>query len=117
MFGVLLPYLKGIRTPIKGVVFGLIPGVIYAADAAIRHTLNVAPYPTFITDGLLAVSIFATVGVLLDLDTLRSRKNERLISSIYRLGSVRVAVAYLTTLIVVGIGIWQAFYLTGQTAE
>jgi hypothetical protein len=117
MFGVLLSYLKGIRTPIKGTVFGLIAFAAFAADAAVRHALGVASNPAFIIDGLLAVALFTTVGLRLDICTLRKHNNEGLMSSIYRLGSVRVAVTYATTLIIVGVGIWQAVYLTDQTSQ
>jgi hypothetical protein len=118
MFGVLLPYLKGIRTPVKGIVFGLIAFAAYAADAAVRHALGVTPYNTFIVDGLFAMALLATVGLLLDIETLRKHHGDQgLISNIYRLGAVRVAVTYATTLIIVGVGVWQTVYLTGQSAQ
>ena len=117
MFGVFVPYLRGIRTPVKGIVFGLAGFAAFAADAGVRHVLGVAPYPTYIIDGLLGVALFATTGLLLDIRALRNHNDQGLISSIYRLGSVRVAVTYATTLIIVAVSLWQAVYLTGQTAQ
>jgi hypothetical protein len=117
MFGVLSAYLRGIRTPVKGAIFGLIAFAAFASDAGIRNALGVTPYPTFVVDGLLAVALFATTGLLLDICTLRIHNDQGLIGSIYRLGSVRVAVTYATTLIIVGVSLWQAVYLTGQTSQ
>lgn len=118
MFGVLLPYLRGSRAPIKGIIFGLVAFAAYAADAAVRHALNVTPYNTFVMDGLFTVALFATVGLLLDIRTLRDHSNEQgLINTLYRLGSVRVAITYATTLIVVGVGIWQTIYVANQTEQ
>lgn len=117
MFGVLSAYLRGIRTPLKGAMFGLIAFAAFASDAGIRNVLGVTPYPTFVVDGLLAVALFATAGLLLDICTLRTHNDQGLIGSIYRLGSVRVAVTYATTLIIVGVSLWQAVYLTGQTTQ
>lgn len=117
MFGILVPYLRGIRTPVKGIVLGLISFAAFAADAGVRHALGVTPYPTFTIDGLLAVALFATVGLLLDIRTLRSYNDRGLMSSIYRLGSIRVGVTYATTLVIVAISLWQAIYLTGQTSQ
>jgi hypothetical protein len=69
-------------------------------------------------DGLFAIALFGTMGILLDIRTLRNHSNDQgLISTIYRLGSLRVAVTYITTLIVVGVGIWQTVYVTNQTAQ
>jgi hypothetical protein len=117
-FGVLLPYLRADRAPIKGAVFGSIAFAAFAADAAVRHALGVSPYSTFVIDGLLAIALFATVGVLLDLRTVRDHTgDQQLISSLYRIGSMRGAVTYATTLIVVGVGIWQTVYLAGQTSQ
>ncbi len=117
-FGVALPYLRGTRTPIKGVIFGLVAFASYAADAALRHALHMAPYQTFAIDGLMAIVLFATVGLLLDIRTLQNYDQDQgLIASLYRLGSMRVAVTYATTLLIVGIGIWQDIYLTGQSAQ
>jgi len=117
-FGVALPYLRGTRTPIKGVIFGLVAFASYAADAALRHALHMAPYQTFAIDGLMAIVLFATVGLLLGIRTLQNYDQDQgLIASLYRLGSMRVAVTYATTLLIVGIGIWQDIYLTGQSAQ
>jgi hypothetical protein len=118
VFGVLLPYLRGMRTPIKGFILGLIAFAAFAADAAVRHALDVNPYNTFVMDGLFAIALFVTVGLLLDVRTLRNHSDDQgLISTLYRLGSMRVAVTYATTLIVVSVGIWQTIYLTNQTAQ
>ncbi len=117
LFGALVPYLRGVRTPLKGVTFGLIAFAAFAADAGARHLLGVAPYPTYVVDGLLAVALFATTGLLLDLRTLRNYNDQELLGGIYRLGSVRVAVTLVTTLVVVGVSLWQAVYLAGQTAQ
>jgi len=117
MFGVLLSYFRGVRTPVKGLVFGLIGFAAFAADAGIRHAVGLAPYPTFMVDGLLAIALFATVGLLLDISTLQKHNDQGAIGSIYRLGSVRVGVTYATTLIIVGVSLWQAVYLTGQSAQ
>lgn len=116
MFGVLMPYWRGIRTPIKGAIFGLIAFASFAADAGVRQALGVTPNPVFVVDGLLAVVLFGTVGLLLDVRTLRVQSNLSL-SSIYRLGGVRVAVTYVTTLIIVALGLWQAIYLTSLTTQ
>jgi hypothetical protein len=117
LFGVLVPYLRGMRTPIKGVVFGLIALLAYAADAGLRHILGVAPYPTWIVDGLMAVALFATTGLFLDFRTLRNYEEQPLLGTIYRLGSVRVAVTSVTAVVVIGISLWQAIYLTDQTTQ
>lgn len=116
LFGVLVPYLRGMRTPLKGVTFGLIAFAAFAADAGVRHALGVAPYPTYVVDGLLAVALFGTTGLLLDFRTLRKYDDQELLGGIYRLGSVRVAVTLVTTVVVVGVSLWQAVYLTDQTA-
>ena len=55
-------------------------------------------------------------GVLLEVYLERANRRG-LISNIYRLGAVRVAVTYATTLIIVGVGVWQTVYLTGQSAQ
>lgn len=68
-------------------------------------------------DGLLAVALFATIGLLLDLRTLHQVPGDGVIDRVYQLGRVRVAVTYVTTLIVVGVSVWQAVYLTDQTAQ
>jgi uncharacterized membrane protein YidH (DUF202 family) len=117
MFGALSVYLRGVRTPLKGAIFGLIAFAAFACDAWLRNALGVTPYPTFVVDGLLAVALFATTGLLLDLGTLRIHNDQKLIDNIYRLGSVRVAVTYATTLVIVGVSLWQAVYLTSQTAQ
>jgi hypothetical protein len=120
LFGALVPYLRGGRTPVKGIIFGLVTFAAFAADAGLRNALGVAPYPTFVVDGLLAVALFATTGLLLDLRTLRKLRREpgdEVIDRVYQLGRVRVAVTYVTTLIVVGVSVWQAVYLTNQTAQ
>lgn len=117
MFGALSAYLRGVRTPLKGAVFGLIAFAAFACDAGLRNALGLTPYPTFVVDGLLAVALFATTGLLLDICTLRIHNDQGLIGSIYRLGSVRVGVTYATTLIIVGVSLWQAVYLTGQTSQ
>jgi hypothetical protein len=117
MFGVLIPYLRGMRTPIKGALFGLIAFASFAADSGVRQALGVTPDPVFVVDGLLAVLLFAATGLLLDVQTLQERGNLKLIRQIYDLDHVRVVVTSVTTLIVVGVGLWQAIYLTGQTAE
>jgi Family of unknown function (DUF6185) len=117
LFGVLIPYLRGIRTPVKGLAFGLVAFAAFASDEGVRIALGVAPYPTFVVDGLLAVALFATTGLLLDIQALRKYDDGGLIDSIYRLGSVRLAVTYATTLIIVGVSVWQAVYLTNQTAQ
>jgi hypothetical protein len=117
LFGVLVPYLRGTRTPLKGTAFGLIALLAYGADAALRHGLGVAPYPTWIVDGLMAVALFATTGLFLDFRTLRNYEEQPLLGTIYRLGSVRVAVTSVTAVIVVGVSLWQAVYLTDQTAQ
>jgi hypothetical protein len=117
LFGVLIPYLRGMRTPVKGFVFGLIAFAAFAADAGMRHVLGIAPYSQFVTDGLLSVTLFATTGLLLDIQTLRRYNDHGLIDRIYQLGGVRVAVTYATTLILVGVSLWQAVYLTNQTAQ
>jgi len=117
LFGVLVPYLRGMRTPLKGVTFGLIALASYAADAGLRHALGVAPYPTWIVDGLMAVALFATTGLFLDFRTLSNYEQQPLLGTIYRLGSVRVAVTSVTAVIVVGISLWQAVYLTDQTTQ
>lgn len=117
-FGALLPYLRGTRTPIKGVIFGLVALASDTADAALRYALHMAPYRTFAIDGLMAVVLFATVGLLLDIRSLQNHdRDQSLIASVYRLGSMRVAVTYATTLLIVGLGIWQDVYLTSQTAQ
>jgi hypothetical protein len=117
LFGVLVPYLRGTRTPLKGVAFGLIALLAYGADAALRHGLGVAPYPTWIVDGLMAVALFATTGLFLDFRTLQNYEEQPLLGTIYRLGSVRVAVTSVTAVIVVGVSLWQAVYLTDQTTQ
>jgi Family of unknown function (DUF6185) len=117
MFGVLMPYWRGIRTPIKGAIFGLIAFASFAADAGVRQALGVTPNPVFVVDGLLAVVLFGTVGLLLDVHTLQVQSNLGPISRIYRFGSVRVAVTYVTTLIIVALGVWQAIYLTSLTTQ
>ena len=118
MFGVLLPYLRGSLAPIKGAVFGLIAFVAFAADAAVKHTLGVAPYRFFVVDGLLAIALFATAGILLDIHTLRNYTgDEGKLGSLYRLGSLRGTVAVATTLIVVAVTVWQTIYLKDQTAQ
>jgi hypothetical protein len=117
LFGALIPYLRGVRTPLKGVTFGLVAFAAFAADAGVRHALGVAPYPTYIVDGLLAVALFAATGLLLDLRTLQKYNDQELLARIYRLGSARVAVTLVTTLVVVGVSLWQAVYLTDQTAQ
>lgn len=117
LFGVLVPYLRGMRTPLKGVAFGLIALLAYAADAGVRHVLGVAPYPTWIVDGLMAVALFATTGLFLDFRTLRNYEEQPLLGTIYRLGGVRVAVTSVTAVVVVGISLWQAIYLTDQTTQ
>lgn len=117
-FGALLPYLRGARTPVKGAIFGLAAFASFAADAGLRHAFHMAPYQTFAIDGLMAVALFATVGLLLDIRTLQNHdRDQGLIASLYRLGSMRVAVTYATTLLIAGIGIWQDVYLAGQTAQ
>jgi hypothetical protein len=117
-FGALLPYLRGTRTPVKGVIFGLIALISYTADAALRYALHMSPYGTFAIDGLMAVVLFATVGLLLDMRSLQNHdRDQSLIASVYRLGSMRVAVTYATTLLIVGLGIWQNVYLTNQTVQ
>jgi hypothetical protein len=55
LFGVVIPYLRGIRTPVKGLVFGLVAFAAFAADDGVRNALGVAPYSTYVVDGLLAV--------------------------------------------------------------
>jgi hypothetical protein len=117
MFGALSAYFRGVRTPLKGAIFGLIAFAAFASDAGVRNAFGVTPYPTFVVDGLLAVALFATTGLLLDISTLRIHNDQGLIGSIYRLGSVRVGVTYATTLIIVGVSLWQAVYLTGQTSQ
>ena len=117
LFGALVPYLRGVRTPLKGVTFGLIAFAAFAADAGVRHALGVAPYATYAVDGLLAVALFGATGLLLDLRTLRRYNDQELLGGIYRLGGVRVAVTLVTTLIVVGVSLWQAVYLTDQTTQ
>ncbi len=117
-FGALLPYLRGTRAPFKGVVLGTVALAVDAADAAIRHALGVAPYSTFLVDGLLAIAVFGTLGLLLDVRTLqRHNRDSGLLGTLYRVGHMRVAVTFATTLLVVGVGIWQDVYLTGQTAQ
>jgi Family of unknown function (DUF6185) len=117
MFGALMPYWRGVRTPIKGAIFGLISFASFAADAGVRQALGLTPNPVFIVDGLLAVVLFGTAGLLLDVRTLQMQNNLGRMSSIYRLGSVRVAVTYATTLIIVALGLWQAIYLTSLTTQ
>jgi hypothetical protein len=117
-FGALLPYLRGTRAPFKGVVLGVVTLAAEATDAAIRHALGVTPYSTFLVDGLLAIAVFGTLGLLLDMRTLQiHNRDSGLLNTLYRLGHMRVAVTFATTLLVVGIGIWQDVYLTGQTAQ
>jgi hypothetical protein len=117
MFGVLVAYFRGVRTPLKGIVFGLITFAAFAADAGIRDALGTAPYQWFIVDGLLAIVLFATTGLLLDMATLRKHDDQGLMGAIYRIGGVRVGITYATTLVVVAVSLWQAVYLTGQTAQ
>ena len=118
MFGALLPYLRGVRTPIKGLIFGLINLAAFAPDAAVRHALGIASNASFPVDGLLGIGLFLTVGILLDFSTLRNNHvDQGLAKNLYPFGSLRVAVTALTTLIVVGVTVWQTIYLTHQTAE
>ena len=57
-------------------------------------------------------------GLLLDMRTLqRHNQDGGLLGTLYRVCHMRVAVTFATTLLVVGIGIWQDVYLTGQTAQ
>jgi hypothetical protein len=117
-FGALLPYLRGTRAPFKGVVLGTVTFAAEAADAAIRHALGIAPYSTFLVDGLLAIAVFGTLGLLLDMRTLQlHNRDSGLLGTLYRLGHMRVAVTFATTLLLVAVGIWQDVYLTGQTAQ
>ncbi len=117
-FGALLPYLRGTRAPFKGVVLGTVALAAEAADAAIRHALGIAPYSTFLVDGLLAIAVFSTLGLLLDMRTLQvHNRDSGLLGTLYRAGHMRVAVTFATTLLVVAVGIWQDVYLTGQTAQ
>jgi hypothetical protein len=94
-----------------------------AADAAIRHALGITPYSTFLVDGLLAIAVFSTLGLLLDIRTLQvHNRDSGLLGTVYRAGHMRLAVTFATTLVVVvvvvvAVGIWQDVYLTGQTAQ
>jgi hypothetical protein len=116
-FGALLPYLRGTRAPFKGVVLGTVTFAADAADAAIRHALGIAPYSTFLVDGLLAIPGFRTRDLLLDMRTLQLQTGTGLLGTLYRLGHIRVAVTFATTLLLVAVGIWQDVYLTCQTAQ
>lgn len=107
-FGALLPYLRGTRAPFKGVVLGTVTFAAEAADAAIRHALGIAPYSTFLVDGLLAIAVFGTLGLLLDMRTLQlHNRDSGLLGTLYRLGHMRVAVTFATTLLLVAVGIWR----------
>jgi len=118
MFGVLVRYLRGNWRPVKGALFGLIAFASFASDAAVRQALHLTPNPIFVVDGLLAVSLFATTGLILDIEGFRKLgMTSGDIRKIYNLDTVRGVVTSITTLIVVALGIWQAIYLTGQTAD
>jgi hypothetical protein len=118
MFGVLLPYLKGSRTPVKGLVYGLIAFVAFASDAVVRMALGLSGNSYFPIDGLLAIALFVTVGVLLDVGMLSNRNADQgIIKNLYPFSSMRIAVTTLTTLIVVGVTVWQTIYLADQTAQ
>lgn len=117
-FGVLLPYLRGMRSPIKGTIFGAIVLAAATTDAAIRHIFGAAPYRTFLADGLIAIALFATLGLILDFRTLQVyHRGYGLIGTLYQISTVRIAVTYATTLLIVAIGVWQNVYLANQTAQ
>jgi hypothetical protein len=90
----------------------------FAADALLRYAIGGSQYPTVITDGLLSIGVFAILGILLDFRAMNVHVGDyKLMMSVYRLGTVRVAVTFTTALVVASVGIWQQIYIVDQATE
>jgi hypothetical protein len=56
--------------------------------------------------------------LILDFRTLQVyHRGYGLIGTLYQISTVRIAVTYATTLLIVAIGVWQNVYLANQTAQ
>lgn len=118
IFGACLPYIKGIRGPVKGVVVGVVHAAALGLGDWLFYSLGETPASSFAVNSLVFLFFLATLGVLIDVKTLiQYAGSSGLFGKLYRLGDARAVVTYIAAIIVTALGIWQQANTLNQVNE
>jgi hypothetical protein len=107
-FGACMPYLRGIRGPVKGLVVSLVHAAALGLADWLLYAIGAARSPSYIVHSLVFLFFLTTLGLLMDIRTVqRYGGSTGLFGRLYRLGDARAAVTYAAAIIVTILGIWQ----------
>ncbi len=117
-FGALLPYIRGIRGPVKGVTVGVVHAVALGLADWIFYWAGAFTSPDYVVESLVFLFFLSTLGVLVDVKTIqRYGGSTGLFSRIYRLGDTRAVITYLAAIVVTVLGIWQQASTLSQATQ
>lgn len=118
-FGACLPYIRGVRGPVKGFVVAVIHAAALGLGDLLLYVTGEAKSPDDLLLGLVFLLFVTTLGVLIDAKTVvRYGGSAGVFGRIYRLGDARAAVTYIAAIIITTLGIWQQVAtLSQETAQ